>query len=63
MVFGANKRYESVARDRKSRAHAILDPHVLDPHEEARMERITSMIRSDLAFAAGLRNPSLVAAR
>jgi hypothetical protein len=58
MVFGANKRYESVARDRDTRAHAILNPH-----EEARMERITSMIRSDLAFAAGLRNPSLVAAR
>jgi hypothetical protein len=30
--------------------------------KEARMERNVSIIRSDLAFAAGLRNP-LVAAR
>ena len=58
MVFGASGRYEGDARDRESPAHRMFDPH-----EEARMERITSMIRSDLAFAAGLRNPSLVAAR
>jgi len=34
-----------------------------DGRKEARMERNVSIIRSDLAFVAGLRNPSLVTAR
>jgi hypothetical protein len=56
VVSGANPAMNEAPDDSRRRAAARDE-------EERPMERNMSIIRSDLAFAAGLRNPSLVTAR